>query len=710
MMTAGRRRAFVVVVEIEGRVGRRLVVVLAWAVWLLAPLGLAAVAWFDHLQRQAGNSDLVTLDASSVPFMVAALSAATVGAVLASRRPRHPVGWLLLAVGLSVIALGFAGAYASYGLPTWWPGSLTWSGSLGTLYVPAYQSVGMVLLAVCLGFILLLTPTGSLPSPRWRWWAWVTAAAPVIALVSLVLLPFEPQPFDWLTPNPLAISVLKGPLRLLNRLTWIISGLAILVGTWSLVVRFRHARGVERQQLRWVVFAGTLTGMTMLAMVATILALVTGIAIAPPILFGWLVAVGVALLPLAIGVAILRYRLYDLDYLISRTVVYGLLTAGGVAVYVAVVKLAERLLREGVGLGGSLLATAVIAIGFAPARDRLQRWVDRRLYGERHDPVQAMVRLGERLRDAPGAAPGGDALTGVLQAVCEVLRLPAASLRVAGVAVASFGRSGTASESIPLEHEGQQIGALLVGLRAGEKTLGAADRRVLEVLAAPVAVALHAVLLSQELQRSRERLVAAREEERRRLRRDLHDGLGPTLTAVTLKADAARSLLDTAPDRTDGLLAELRGDAKQAIGDLRRVIHDLRPAPLDELGLLGALGEQVDRFGRQGLSISLHAPPALPVLPAAVEVAAYRIITEALTNIARHAQAHQVTVTVAIDGDLCLGVQDDGTASTANGGGWRPGTGLQSMAERAAEVGGTLQAGPTPTGGRVQVSLPLELP
>jgi signal transduction histidine kinase len=681
---------------------------LAWAVWLLAPLGLAAVAWFDHLQRQAGNS-VATLDAVTVPHLVAALSAATVGAVLASRRPRHPVGWLLLAVGLSVVAVRLANAYTNYGLLAW-PGSLAWSGSLAPLYVQIYQSVGLVLLMVCLGFILLLTPTGSLPSPRWRWWARVTAAAPVIALVTLALLPFEAQPFNWPAPNPLAISVLEGPLRFLNRLTWVIGGLAILVAAGSLVVRFRHARGVERQQLRWVVFAGTLTGMTMLATVATILALVAGIATAPPILLGWLMAVGVALLPAAIGVAILRYRLYDLDYLISRTVVYGLLTAGGIAVYVGVVKLAERLLREGVGLGGSLVATAVIAIGFAPARDRLQRWVDRRLYGERHDPVRAMAQLGERLRDAPGGAPGGDVLAGVLQAVCEALRLPSASLRVDNVEVAAYGRPGGAGESIPLEHEGQQVGVLVVRLRAGEQRLGAADRQVLEVLASPVAVALHAVLLSQELQRSRERLVAAREEERRRLRRDLHDGLGPTLTAVTLKADAARSLLDIAPDRADALLAELRGDAKQAIGDLRRVIYDLRPAAVDELGLLGALGEQVDRFARQGLSVTLQAPPALPVLPAAVEVAAYRIITEALTNIARHAQAHQVTITVAIDGDLCLEVQDDGTTSTANGDGWRPGTGLQSMAERAAEVGGTLQAGPTPTGGRVYASLPLGLP
>jgi signal transduction histidine kinase len=417
------------------------------------------------------------------------------------------------------------------------------------------------------------------------------------------------------------------------------------------------------------------------------------------------VAIALWAVYVAIGIAVFRHRLYDIDRLINRTVVYGLLTAGGVGVYVAVVKGAEWLLAEGVGLGGSLVATAVIAAGFAPARDRLQRWVDRRLYGERHDPVRAMARLGKRLRDAPG----GDVLTAVLQTVCETLRLPAASLLVDNVEVAAYGQPGAASQSIPLEHEGHQVGALLVSPRTGEQTLGVADRRVLEVLAAPVAVALHAVLLSQELQRSRERLVAAREEERRRLRRDLHDGLGPILTAVTLKADAARSVLATAPDRTDSLLVELRGDAKQAIGDLRRIIYDLRPAPLDELGLLGALGEQVDRFAHQGLSVTLRTPPALPVLPAAVEVAAYRICTEALTNVARHAQASRATVTVSVDDGFCLDVQDDGTASTARVNGWRPGMGLQSMAERVAEVGGTLQAGPTPTGGRVQARLPLEL-
>ena len=545
-------------------------------------------------------------------------------------------------------------------------------------------------------------PTGSLPSPRWRWWAWVAAAAPLLALASSALLPFSP-PYQSVS-NPLAVPTLAGPLQIVASVTWAATGLTVLVAAGSLVVRFRSARGLERQQLRWLAYGAALTGVAVLALIALI---PTGI----EFLLGSLLALCVVLLPLATGVAILRYRLYDLDYLISRTAVYGLLTAAGVAVYVGLVKSAEWLLHEGVGLGGSLLATAVIAVGFTPARDRLQRWVDRRLYGERHDPVRALARLGERLRGAPGGAPGGDTLDGVLHGVCETLRLPAASLRVAdGTEVASVGRQNAVSEQIPLDHEGQRVGELLVSLRTGEQSIGVADQQVLGVLAAPVAVALHAVLLAQELQRSRERLVAAREEERRRLRRDLHDGLGPILTAVILKADAARSALNTAPDQTDELLAELRGDAKQAIGDLRRVVEDLRPASLDELGLLGALSQQVDRFGRQGLSVALDAPPTLPTLPAAVEVAAYRIITEALTNVARHARAYHATISVAISGDLCLEVQDDGVASTADGDRWRPGVGLLSMAERVAEVGGTLQAGPTPSGGRVKASLPLALP
>jgi two-component system NarL family sensor kinase len=689
-----------VVVGIEGRVGRRWVVLIAWTLWgSVCALSLLLIAltiafhlltrydWWFYVGFSFQPWRTQTVEALGV------LGAPLLGALIVWRQPTNRYGWVWCLLGLAVAVRGAAFTYqlwAWYVAPTIQPFGYQ-AAWLGT--------VTDTLTWVLVPLVLLLFPDGRPPSPRWRPLVWASVVVAVVWTLSTAVAPGPmivegtPNPFNPLWRYDLPAELARW---FADGLGWAVL-LLIAVGAVSLLARLRQARGRQRQQVKWLAYAAVLLTAVL---VAQLIWQPVGLVRAIPI------AIALWAVYLAIGIAIFRHRLYDIDRLINRTVVYGLLTAGGVGVYVAVVKLAEWLLAEGVGLGGSLVATAVVAVSFAPARDRLQRWVDRRLYGERHDPVRAMTRLGERLRDAPG----GDVLAAVLQTVCETLRLPSATLLVDNVEVAAYGRPGAASEPIPLEHEGHQIGALLVSPRTGEQALGAADRRVLEVLAAPVAVALHAVLLSQELQRSRERLVAAREEERRRLRRDLHDGLGPILTAVTLKADAARSALATAPDRADGLLAELRGDAKQAIGDLRRIIYDLRPAPLDELGLLGALGEQVDRFGRQGLLVTLQTPPALPALPAAVEVAAYRIVTEALANIARHAHASRASVTVSVDDGFCLEVQDDGTASTANGDGWRPGVGLESMAERVTEVGGTLQAGPTPTGGRVQARLPLELP
>jgi two-component system, NarL family, sensor kinase len=697
-MTTRRRRPSVVAVRIEGRVGRRRVVLLVWALWwsvcALSLLLIAVTIAFHLITRYDWYFNgsfhpwrMLTVEA------LGALGAPILGGLIVWRQPANRYGWIWCVFGLG---LAVCGAAYTYEIWAWYVAPFQRGG-----FEAAW--LGTVMYTMTLGLVpllLVLFPDGRPPSPRWRPVVWATV---VVGAVSTLSAAVAPGPMEDGTPNPIRwLSGTPGEVaRMLALELWRPTLLLMAVGALSLLARYRHARGRQRQQVKWLALVAIPLVVSYVLqlkwdLIGTVGAVYTAAA-------AWAIYI-------AIGIAVVRHRLYDIDRLLNRTLVYGLLTVGGIIVYVAVVKGAEWLLREGVGLGGSLLATAVIAVGFAPARDRLQRWVDRRLYGDRHDPVRAMARLGERLRDAPSGVPGGDVLAGVLQGVCETLRLPLASLRVEdGVEVATYGQLGTASESIPLEHEGQRVGALLVGVRSGEDALGVADRQVLEVLAAPVAVALHAVLLSQELQRSRERLVAAREEERRRLRRDLHDGLGPILTAVTLKADAARSALATAPDRTDTLLAELRGDANQAIGDLRRVIYDLRPAPLDELGLLGALSQQVDRFARQGLAITLQAPPTLPVLPAAVEVAAYRIITEALTNIARHAHAHQVTITVAIDRALWLEVQDDGTTSTTNGDGWRPGTGLQSMAERVAEVGGTLDVGPTSTGGRVQAVLPLAL-
>jgi hypothetical protein len=354
----------------------------AWALWALTLLLLAVLPWLDDLLRQAGRPDLVVLTADAPGLLLGSLSAATVGAVLAGRRPVHPVGWLLLALGLSLALSGAATGYASYGLVAR-PGALPGAG-----YAALYNGSSPLILAACLGFILLLTPTGSLPSRRWRRWARVAATAPVLALLTTLPLPFEP-PFES-AANPLAVSALAGPLMAVSTLTWALTGLTVLVAAASLVVRFRRATGVERQQLRWVAFAAALTAVAVLVLVALI-------PTAEPVVLGWATVVCVTLLPLATGVAILRYRLYDLDRLVSRTLAYGLLTVllgGGYAL--VVLGLGQLLGRD-----SSLVvaaATLAVAAAFHPARRRVQAAVDRRFDRRRYDAARTIAAFSARLR------------------------------------------------------------------------------------------------------------------------------------------------------------------------------------------------------------------------------------------------------------------------------------------------------------------------
>jgi hypothetical protein len=378
--------------------------VLAWALWALTMLGLAVLPWLDRLLRQASRPDLTPLTFDAVALVLGVVSAATVGAVLASRRPRHPVGWLLLTLGLSLAAAGAATGYANYGLLAR-PGALP-----ATAYAALYHGVSILFVAVCLGFVLLLTPTGSLPSTRWRWWARVAVAAPLLAVGSSALLPFDP-PYQSVA-NPLAVAQLAGPLRVVNFVTWLVTGLAILVAAWSLVVRFRRARGVERQQLRWLALAAGLTGAVLLALVA----------VAPTgneLLLGWLSAVCVALLPLATGAAILRYRLYDLDRIISRTLAYGLLTVLLGLGYAGVVLGFGRLLGRDSSLvvAGATLAAAAV---FQPARRRIQRVTDRRFNRRRYDAAQTIQAFSARLRQQVDL----DTLTAELLAVVEETMQP----------------------------------------------------------------------------------------------------------------------------------------------------------------------------------------------------------------------------------------------------------------------------------------------
>jgi signal transduction histidine kinase len=406
----------------------------------------------------------------------------------------------------------------------------------------------------------------------------------------------------------------------------------------------------------------------------------------------------IPLIPVAAMIAIVRHQLYDIHVVINRTFVYGLLTLGIVASYFAVVALIGQLAHDNLDTN-PLIATVLIALAFAPGRQRLQKAVDRLMYGESRDPATTVAHVGAHLTAD---------LDGVLRAVCAAMRLPYAAISSDGKLLASVGDEPQVLHSLGLDLGADAPAELLVGLRRGESDLSDPDRRTLETLSGPLSIAVRSVRLSSELSESRARIVAAREDERRRLRRDLHDGLGTSLTAIRLKADAASNLQSTDPERAAALLVDLRGDLSEAIADVRRLVYGLRPPALDDLGLLGALRQQAEQSWRRERApfvVTIDAPEVIPPLSAAVEVAAYRIATESVTNTLRHGDATTCRISLRFDDALHLEVQDNGPCQQQQ---WRLGVGLTSMRERAAELGGRVTAGPTDHGGRVHALLPLE--
>jgi hypothetical protein len=359
--------------------------VLAWALLAVVLLEFATYPWLDHLLRAAGRADLALLHPFVVAPTLAALTASVVGAVLASRRPRHPVGWLLLALGLTMATGGVAAGYLPYGLVVR-PGALPAAGVFARVYPPLTEAA-----LAALGFVLLLTPTGSPPSSRWRRWGWVSAAAVAVLLVAAALAPGPLDPEVLVVTGPVDFRAFGGAARVANQAAMALVILTILAGAASLVVRFRHARGTERQQLRWVALAAALTGVAMLTVGILVAAGMVNLA-------AWISVLGTTFLPLAAGAAILRYRLYDLDRIVSRTLAYGLLTVvlgGGYAVIA--LGLGQLLGRD----SSLVVAAATLAVAalFQPARRRVQQAVDRRFNRRRHDAARIIEGFGARLRD-----------------------------------------------------------------------------------------------------------------------------------------------------------------------------------------------------------------------------------------------------------------------------------------------------------------------
>jgi signal transduction histidine kinase len=661
------------------------------ATWAGAACVIAVLAVSTYLAIQVDRAPIGEL----VLFTTGVLAALVAGLMIALRRPGHLVALLLVGHALLLALSSLPSLYAQYGLLEN-PGSLP-----GARWAALLSDVNWPTLYAGVVAVVLVFPDGRLPSPRWRRVA-IGAAVSFVGL--MVMLAFTPEPLDGpfgAVERPL--PTLPDDLFLAFLPFWLGTFASLFAAAWAVRVRFRRANGVERQQLLWIAYGALFIPATL-----TICGLDQAAFGGVTWLTGAAVAVMELAIPISVAVAILRYRLFDIEYVFSRTLVYGILTACVVAVYVAVVGGLSSLVGSRGALG--LVATGIVAIGVQPLRLRVQARVDRLIYGDRHDPYAALSRLGDRLQ----ATLAPEAVTeSIVETVAEALAVPYAAIEFERDGefelVAAHGARGPGiGEDIPLAYAGKTIGRLAVQAPPG-RTLSAADRRLLGDLAHHAGVAMHGVRLTADLQRSRERLVSTREEERRRLRRDLHDSLGPTLAGMAFRLDAAGNQIGSDPEAAGEAIRELRDETQEAIGDIRRVAHELRPPALDELGLVSALRAHAGRMSPNGngngLRVSLEAPEPFPELAAAVEVAAYRIVLEALTNVSRHAHAGRCRVELSLGRGLRIVVADDGIGVEEAR---EAGVGLSSMRERAEELGGRMEVAPGEEGGtRVVAELPV---
>jgi signal transduction histidine kinase len=608
---------------------------------------------------------------------------ALIGLLLTTRRPEHPISWVLAITAVWGSIGGLVYAYANKALVAD-PGSLP--GGLGAAWLDNWWWLPGF--ALPLSALLLLMPDGHLASRRWWPVPTAVAAGTVVASVAVAASPtFElgaAEPID----NPLALDIPAVIAAGVVGVILVIGGLgASLV---AFVMRYRRSAGDERQQLRWV---GVSLGFAVPLFVvgAFLWGVVPGAEVLP-------VLASLAL-PTGIAVAVLKYRLYEIDLVVNRALVYGVMTVGVVGTYVAVVGLVGAVVSSGGDLVVSLVVTGVVAVSFQPLRARVQRFVNRLMYGERDDPYSTIAGLGRTLASSLQL----DAvLSTVVETIGHTLALQYVGLVLAGSDAsreggtsAEYGTPSTDLLAFQLVHQGIAVGELRLAARPGER-LRERDHHLIDDLAPQVAAAVYAVGLSQELQLARRRIVQLREEERLRIRRDLHDGLGPALAGLTFTLEAVRNLTESDLRRADELLVSATEQVQTMIGDVRRLIYGLRPATLDQLGLAASLRGLASQESSPGTSVTIDAPSALPQLPAAVEVAAYWIAQEALTNVRRHAHAHTCSVRVAVEPTvLRLEVVDDGGGFTSGS----TGIGLHTMKERAAEIGGTCEISSRAGGG-----------
>lgn len=583
---------------------------------------------------------------------------------------------IALGGALSLVANELALLVASSTWLTWF-GSWSWS--------PGYVAIGALL--------PLLLPDGRLPSAWWRLALALALVAVVVAGASWALTPYQAQDFPESLPdstNPVGVPMVTSPAvtAAVAAVILVAVGLSVL----ALVIRWRGAHGVERQRLKWVLLGVAAT--IVLAVMALLMSMPHGEVLA---------AVAMVPLPVSIGFAVLRYGMWDVDVVISRSLVYLAVALVAVAGYGSVVGLVG-LFGPGISVGVSLFAVAVLAPLLVPVHAQLQRRVNRWLHGGDAEPWEQLVRIGDQL--AAAADPDelvSEVLPSVAARIGRALRAVGLRLRLTDGSVIEEGtlRSGAPEVALPLEYGGERLGTLEVARPGG---FGPSERLLLDRLAGQAAVAVHTVLLARGARRAREAVVLAREEERRQLRRDLHDGVGPSIAALALQIETARDVATADPQAANRILGGLTPRINAVVADIRALVHELRPPTLDELGLVSAVRELGARLSTAATTVEVRGVE-LPELSAAAEVAVYRVAGEAVTNAVRHADAGHVRVELDVaDDTVRLRVADDGIGLSGQP---ATGLGLRSMRARCEELGGSFAVSSGPEGTTVTARLPL---
>ncbi|KXK14453.1 MAG: multi-sensor signal transduction histidine kinase [Chloroflexi bacterium OLB15] len=598
------------------------------------------------------------------------------------------------------------------------------------------------------GFLLLVGTAGPTYNPFWQWstsWFTVENQVPILPLLNRLLVfllsigtllfvflfpdgKFVPKwarwvAFVWLImqfgdvffpETPLSLHTLSYPLAIILNTTF------TLCAVGALIWRYRvHANPVQRQQIKWIT-AGALLLALNYALDYTVFE------IYPAVTSEYLIAtreqgvlweliqdtlwyISQTVFAICIGLAVFRHRLWDIDAILSRTLVYGTLTFLIFTLYVLIVGGLGALFHTQTTAVNGLVATGIIAVLFQPLRDRLQHAVDRLLYGDRDDPAAVFTRLAYQLQTTDTRAA---ILPNLAHTIAQTLKIPYVAIQTnpETQSAAAWGERRDLAQHIPLIYRNETVGDLLVAPRNPHEQFNQHEQTLLSAIAALTATTVRAVQMWDELQQSRQRIVTTREEERRRLRRDLHDGLGPALASLPLKVDAAIDLFDLDRDTSIRLLGEVKRQAQQLVGDVRQVVNDLRPPALDELGLVEAIRGAVAHLHNHTppLQIRLDADGVPRNLPAAVEAASYRIVMEAVTNVVKHAHAQHCEITLKLlqaPAQLQITVEDDGDGLAEQ---VRANVGLRSMRERAEELGGTFHIALRSSGGTcVSVALPL---